>query len=216
MIVHEEAVAKGVRRITALTGQPAHDAEAHGEKLLAQLAAAEKAQGDALAQAVADLTKQMAEHALPALVRTRLREGLTALQKAVKDQEKSRSKEAAGQVVEVARRIAEEATGPVIIAPVDGADANGLRTAMDVITKKHPDAALLLGAATDGKVAFLAAVPKPLIARGLKAGDWVKHVAQIAGGGGGGRPDMAQAGGKDPTKLEAALDAGRKFAAEKI
>jgi alanyl-tRNA synthetase len=69
---------------------------------------------------------------------------------------------------------------------------------------------------TDGKVAFVAAVPQPLIKKGLKAGDWVRQVAQVAGGGGGGRPDMAQAGGKDPAKLQEALDAGRKYAQTRL
>ena len=75
---------------------------------------------------------------------------------------------------------------------------------------------MLLAAASDDKVALLAAVPQPMIARGLKAGDWVKAAAQVVGGGGGGRPDMAQAGGKDPAKLPEALEVARTFAAEKI
>ena len=104
----------------------------------------------------------------------------------------------------------------MIVAVVEGADGKTLRDAMDVIRKMKPDAALLLGAVADDKCAFLAAVPKALIAKGLKAGDWVREVAQAAGGGGGGRPDMAQAGGKDPAKLEEALAVGRQFAQAKL
>jgi alanyl-tRNA synthetase len=87
---------------------------------------------------------------------------------------------------------------------------------MDVIHASHPQSALLLGGVADDKVSFVARVPKALIDRGLKAGDWVKEVAQMTGGGGGGRPDMAQAGGKDPSKLDAALDHARAFAAQRI
>src|SRR5690606_34825361 len=113
-------------------------------------------------------------------------------------------------------RIADESSGPLIVAALSVADADALRTAMDVIRKKNPDAALLLGAATDGKVSFVAAVPTPLITNGLKAGDWVHEVTKAAAGERGGRADMAQAGGKDPDKLNEALDVGRAFAQKLI
>ena len=74
----------------------------------------------------------------------------------------------------------------------------------------------MLGAASGEKCAFIAAVPKPLIDRGLKAGDWVREAAKAAGGNGGGRPDMAQAGGKDAAKLGDALEVGRQFASSKL
>ena len=119
-------------------------------------------------------------------------------------------------MVDTARRIAEQEQGKIIVAAIDGADGNTLRDAMDIIRKKKPHAALLLGATDGKKVAFIAAVPKDLITQGLKAGDWIRQVAQAAGGGGGGRPDMAQAGGKDPSKLEVALEVGRKFAEGKL
>jgi alanyl-tRNA synthetase len=145
------------------------------------------------------------EAQLPVVMRTRIREELAELQKIVKQHDKERSKASTGSVVEEARRIAEESTGGLIVAAIDNADADGLRTAMDVIRKKNPDAALLLGATIDGKVSFVAAVPAAMIAKGLKAGDWVREVAKVAGGGGGGRPDMAQAGGTNPANLAAAL-----------
>ena len=59
-------------------------------------------------------------------------------------------------------------------------------------------------------------MPKQKIGEGLKAGDWVKETAKVCGGGGGGRPDMAQAGGKDPSKIDEALEAAKNFAASKI
>jgi alanyl-tRNA synthetase len=72
---------------------------------------------------------------------------------------------------------------------------------------------LLLSAdAQEGKVVIVAKVPKSLIAEGLKAGDWVKAAAQACGGGGGGRPDSAQAGGKDPARVEDAAEAARAHA----
>jgi len=71
-------------------------------------------------------------------------------------------------------------------------------------------AAIVLGAAAEGKVAFVAAVTPDLVARGVKAGAVVKAAAQVAGGGGGGRDTMAQAGGRDPEKLPEALEAARE------
>jgi len=70
----------------------------------------------------------------------------------------------------------------------------------------------MLASASDGKVSFVSAVSDDLIAKGLKAGDWIRETAKVAGGGGGGRPQMAQAGGKDPSKVDEALKTARKFA----
>jgi len=74
----------------------------------------------------------------------------------------------------------------------------------------------MLGAVRDGKVNFIAAVSDDLIAKGLKAGDWIRETAKVAGGGGGGRPQMAQAGGKDPAKLPDALARAREFAQDAV
>ena len=63
---------------------------------------------------------------------------------------------------------------------------------------------------------FVAAVSDDLIAKGLKAGDWIRETAKVAGGGGGGRPQMAQAGGKDPSKLPQALETAKAFAKAKM
>ncbi len=216
VVVSEEAVAKGVRRITALTGKAARDAEATAAALLASLESVRKLPDERLAAAVADVQDQMAEVTIPMVDRAKLRAGLEELHKRIKQQQKKVAAESAGQVVDQARAIADEAEGEVVVASIDGADGQTIRQAMDVIRKKRPEAAMLLGSVSDGKVAFLAAVPQALIDRGLKAGDWVREVARVAGGGGGGKPDMAQAGGKDPSKLEEALDKARAFAADQL
>jgi alanyl-tRNA synthetase len=215
-IISEEAVAKGIRRVTALTGSRAHQAEAHGQMLLSRVDALKQADDQHIASGIAELTIAMGEKPVPALMRAKLQAGIADLQKRAKAFDKQQSRAQSGQVVEQARRIAEQADGDLIVAAIDGADGNTLRDAMDVIRQKCPDAALLLGAAADGKCAFIAAVPKPYIEKGLKAGDWVREVAKVAGGGGGGRPDMAQAGGKDPSKLNDALNTARDFAASKM
>ena len=216
VIVSEDAVAKGVRRITALTGRSAHEASAHGDLLLSRLEMLKGRRPEALAEQIASLRSTMDDQPIPLLTRAKLRNGIGQLQVIAKQHQKQQGKQAEDAVVDVARKLAERSDENIIVASVEGADRNTLRTAMDVIRKKKPDAALLLGAVAEDKVAFLASVPKSLIARGLKAGDWVKEAAKIAGGAGGGRPDMAQAGGKDPEKLVEALEAGRAFAARNI
>ena len=211
-IVGEESVAKGVRRITAISGAEAHESVATADMLLHRLQSMKNLPLQKLATAVAELKGAMESATLPVGALATLRRGLSELQKTLKEQQKQEANQASGDVVQTARTIAESADGTVIVASVDGADARTLRTAMDVIRKRRPDAAMLLAAALPDRVAFVASVPKPIIDRGLKAGDWVKNVASAAGGSGGGRPDMAQAGAKDPSKLPDALEAARSYA----
>ena len=100
----------------------------------------------------------------------------------------------------------------VVVAEAAGANPNMLRQLVDQIRKKENSTAIFFAtAAGDSKVLLVAGVSKDLIERGVSAGSWVKEVAPLVGGGGGGRPDMAQAGGKDPTKLPQALEAAKAF-----
>ncbi|MNL55234.1 Alanine--tRNA ligase [compost metagenome] len=82
---------------------------------------------------------------------------------------------------------------------------DALRSTADELKTKLPDAVLVLGAAMDDKVNFVVSVPQNLVQKGFHAGKLVKEIAAVCGGGGGGRPDMAQAGGKDASKLGEAL-----------
>jgi alanyl-tRNA synthetase len=219
VVVSQDAVSKGVRRVTALTGAAAHKASAIGQSLLSRIESLHDAPADRLETAIADVTTAMGEATLPLLMKTKIQAGLADLTERVKDYKKAQGGKLEEQVIEEARAVAEatDEDALLVVAQIPGADAKTLRTAMDVIRKKRPSAAMLLAAdAGEGKVALLTAVPPELIAKGLKAGDWVKHTAPIVGGGGGGRPDMAQAGGKDPAKIEEALQAARQFAQDKL
>lgn len=93
----------------------------------------------------------------------------------------------------------------VLAAKVNVADMNNLRTMMDVLKNKLESAVVVLASVNDDKVNILAGVTKDLISQGYHAGKLVKEVASRCGGGGGGRPDMAQAGGKNPAQVEEAL-----------
>ncbi len=216
VLVSEEAVAKGVRRVVGITGEAAKEAVRQGEALVQDLARLEKADPAQVAGEVGGFLARVQEAGIPLVARDLLREGLERLKEVVKKLRKEEGKETAGRVVDEARRIADGADGHLVVARLDGVDAKSLRTAMDVIRSRKPDAALLLGSVDGDKVAFLAAVPEALVARGLKAGDWVREVAKVAGGSGGGKPDMAQAGGKDPAKLDDALEVGRTWASAKL
>jgi alanyl-tRNA synthetase len=93
-----------------------------------------------------------------------------------------------------------------IAAKVNGADMNSLRTMVDDLKNKIGSVVVLLGSANDDKVNLIAGVTKDLVGQGYHAGNLVKEAATICGGGGGGRPDMAQAGGKDASKLDEAIN----------
>ena len=215
VILSQDAVSKGVRRITAVTGAAAHKASAEGEQLLSRVETLRGAPVQDLDTKVEQLVRAVSEQPIPLVLKQKVQAGIADLSQRVKEYAKAEGSKQEETVVEAARAIADASAedAALIVAEVPGADAKTLRTAMDVIRKKRPGAAMLLAAAPSAdKVALLASVPKELVAKGLKAGDWVKHTAPIVGGGGGGRPDMAQAGGKDASKLVEALEAARAFA----
>ena len=114
--------------------------------------------------------------------------------------------------------LAENIQGRIIVDQVLGADKETLMTAMDVIKSRRPEVATMLLSANEleSKVAIVARVPEDLIAQGLKAGDWVREAAKTCGGGGGGRADMAQAGGKDPDAIPDAIERAKSFAEERL
>jgi alanyl-tRNA synthetase len=124
---------------------------------------------------------------------------------------KQRSAAPAAQTVGVDQLLAEaKAVGPakVVVAEVPGADAQGLRGLIDQLRRKAaPVAALLVSKAEDGKVTLIAGLSRDLVEQGGDAVAWVRSAAKVVGGGGGGRPDMAQAGGKNAEKIPQALEA---------
>jgi alanyl-tRNA synthetase len=220
IIVREEALAAGVRRITAITGPAAIAADAAARELEGRLRRAATLDEAALAAEFDDLARRLEEVTLGAAARHRLAGLLEPLRERVKAIRRQGAAAAREGVRDAAQTIADRAGGSVIIErlPGPGAGAAGekdaLLTAMDVIRARRANSAIMLFAVdeTAGKVSIAASVPKDLIARGLKAGDWVREAATACGGSGGGRPDMAQAGGKEPAKAFEAMDKARAFA----
>ena len=113
---------------------------------------------------------------------------------------------------------AEEIGGAkVVVAETRGANPNLMRQLIDQIRQKTEASAVLLAACQgEQKVTLVAGVSRQLVDRGLSAGDWVRDVAPVVGGGGGGKADMAQAGGKDPSKLPEALTKARQCISAKL
>src|SRR5207245_567272 len=114
------------------------------------------------------------------------------------------------QAIEALADSAEELDGArVLAATVEAADAKELLDIADRLKGRLDPAAILLGGSAGGRVFLVASVAPELVERGVKAGQVVKTAAAIVGGGGGGRDTMAQAGGRDPEQLDAAIVAGR-------
>jgi len=195
-IVAEEPVAKGVRRISAVTGAKALDRVRQTELLVKELCVALKAPADELSRRIAALQDELRD--------------------AKRELAKYASQAAAGAVDTLIANAETIGGVRVITYLAENVTRDAIREMIDTLRDKAAPAAVLIGAVIDGKVSLTAAVTKDLIARGLSAGDCVKLAAKQVGGGGGGRPDMAEAGGKDPSKLVDALKAGAEYFRSKL
>jgi len=182
-IVSETGVAAGVRRIEAQTGS---GALAHMKKLETGI------------RELSDLLK-VGQSELVA----KTRKVMTQLKDKERELEELKLKVAGGSAVEATAKTV--AGVQVHVQRTDGLDVNGMRALADQLRDKLKSGVVALGAANDGKVSLLVVVTKDLITR-LKAGDIIKEMAAEVGGTGGGRPEMAQAGGKDPARLDVALE----------
>jgi alanyl-tRNA synthetase len=126
-----------------------------------------------------------------------------------------KSKLASSQGDDLAAQAVEIKGAKVLAAKIDGADSKALREAMDKLKDKLKSCVLLLSAVDGAKVALIAGVSADLTSK-VKAGELVNFVAQQVGGKGGGRPDMAQAGGTDPSKLSEALASVKGWIEQKL
>jgi alanyl-tRNA synthetase len=222
-ITAEESVSKGIRRIVALTGNAAKYATEQAA-VIDDLILQSKTIADADVQGlIAALQKAVAAGNVPLRAKRRGQAAIGELQARYKAWEKANKSQSTGSGVDaiaVASELLDKAPtlggGKIVVGEIPGASDEQLRSAIDSLKKKSPSHGVLLGAAIDGKVSFVAVVSDDLIKRGLKAGDWVREAAKVTGGGGGGRPQMAQAGGKDPAKLPEALARAASFATEVI
>jgi alanyl-tRNA synthetase len=194
-VLSEGGVAAGVRRVEATTGEGALAVVQEHEARLAQAAAALKAPQQEVVQKIAQM--------------------LDNVRSLERDLARLKSKLASVQGEDLADRAAEVKGVRVLAATLEGADARALRETLDKLKGRLKSAAIVLAAADGGKVSLIAGVTADLTAK-LKAGDLVNFVAQQVGGKGGGRPDMAQAGGTEPDKLPRALESVRRWVEERL
>jgi alanyl-tRNA synthetase len=185
-IVSEGSSASNVRRIEAVTGPEAVTLLRAHDALVREAATALRTSPEQVPARVADLQQQLKD--------------------AVKA---GPSSNGAVDVDALAAGAIDIGGVRVLTSVVKVADAKALLDAADRLKNVLGDAAIVIGAETGGKVALVASVAPALVARGIKAGQLVKVAAEVVGGGGGGRDTMAQAGGKDPEKLDDALAAAR-------
>jgi alanyl-tRNA synthetase len=194
-VVGEGGVAAGIRRIEAVTGRGALAFVQDQEAKLAGAAATLKAP-------VAEIEARIAQ----------LVDGARA---AEKELARLKSKAATSAGDDLAGGAVDVKGAKVLAVALEGADVKALRETMDKLKDKLKSAAIVLGSVADGKVTLIAGVTSDLTAK-VKAGDLVNHVAQQVGGKGGGRPDMAQAGGTDPAALPAALRSVLAYVEQKL
>ena len=194
-IVAESGVAAGIRRVEAVTGDGALAWVQDREAKLAEAAAALRTNPDEVAQKIAQM-----------------QDSVRALERELG---RLKSKVASSQGDELADRAQEVKGVKVLAASLDGADAKTLRETLDKLKDRLRSAAIVLAAADGSKVSLVAGVTSDLTAK-VKAGDLVNFVAQQVGGKGGGRADMAQAGGTDSSKLPAALGSVTDWVAQRL
>ena len=184
-IVSESGISAGVRRIEALTSKGLLKYYDKLEETLKEAAALVKATPDHLAEKI---SHTLAEN--------------KSLHSEVESLKSKMAKESMGDVTEQV----EEVKGVKVLAlKVDGADMNGLRDLGDQLKEKLGEGVVVLASGADGKVSLMATATDGAIKQGAHAGNLVKAIAGCVGGGGGGRPNMAQAGGKNPAGIDEAL-----------
>ena len=187
-VVSEGGIAAGVRRIEAVTGLGALDYANRTRAALREVAEILKVSEDSVAVRVDKLIQDLHDEE--------------------REVHRLTSRLAAGSVDSIVAGREMVGGVAVVASPVEAPDAESLRNLADQIRDRLGSGIVLLGAVTGDKLGFVACVTRDLVELGYNAGAIVKEAARAAGGGGGGRPDMAQAGGRDVSKLDAALAAG--------
>jgi alanyl-tRNA synthetase len=186
LILSEGSAAAGVRRIEAVTGRGAYEVVQRRFRALKQSAAL-------LGSALEDV---------PAKTQALLDDAGSAR----KQIQRLRQDLVAAEFVRYLAEVPFVADVPVLALVLPNADADTLRQMTDRFRQQYPSGVVVLGSAVDSRPALIACVTDDLVKRGLNAGEIVRTIAQVIGGSGGGRPTLAQAGGKDASRLQEAID----------
>jgi alanyl-tRNA synthetase len=205
-IIKEESISAGVRRITALTGTGLNARLEKASDIVDELSAMLKVPSEALVDRLGQLIKDNKK-----------------LSKELKTAAKATGSDVMAEAKQLLQKCEKIGETSIIVGRLQStgrltADTRieQAREAVDMLKKKAKSAAIVLGFEDDDKATLLAGMTDDLIKKGLKAGDIVKAIAPIIDGGGGGRPQMAQAGGKNPKKIDDALKEASKIITEKL
>jgi len=196
LITYEGSIAAGIRRIEAMTGWGAYQLARERMNTLDQI-------NTYLGTA-------------PTETLTRIENLSQALVNAEKENEKLRVQLVGSAFDQILDEVEQVEGVPVLKAILPNADMEALREMADKFRQRHPTGVVVLASEHEGKPLLIAAVTDDLVKRGLHAGKLVQKVASVVGGGGGGRPTLAQAGGKDPDKLAEALDQVQVYLSETL
>jgi len=196
-IVGEEAVGKGVRRLTCVTARKAVEVVQQEDAILAELAGSFRCKADELPARVAGLQEEMKK------LQAQLKKG------------------AASDLTSVGDRLLASALdmngAKIVVGEVPAMPEEALRTQMDRLRQKAGSAVIVIGWADDGKVGLMASATEDLVKKGAHAGKLVQEAAKVVGGKGGGKPTgIASGGGKEPAKLGEALETARKLAGQQL
>ncbi len=184
-IISESGVAAGVRRIDALTGQAVLDYYANIENMLYEAARIAKSE--------------------PAKLNAKIESLLEEIKVLHSENESLKSKLANNSLGDVMSNVKEIKGFNVLATKVDGVDMNGLRNLGDNLKEKLTNGVIVLASSQEDKVNLIVMATDDAVKNGAHAGNIIKSIAPLVGGGGGGRPNMAQAGGKNPAGIDAAL-----------
>ena len=195
-ITSESSIAAGIRRLEAVTGNDALTRIRQKEKTLDRLCNVLDVQENMAVQRAEELMLQVRD-----------------LRKDVQKAKKEGTREFSSELIANAREI----SGVKIVTEViEGVDIGDLRKTVDSLKESLGSVAIVLGTTEDGKVTLITSLSNDLVKKGLHAGNIARDIAKIVGGGGGGRADMAQAGGQLPDKINEAIDLGFRIIQEKI
>ncbi|MCG3137655.1 MAG: Alanine--tRNA ligase [Phycisphaerae bacterium] len=230
-ILEESAVAKGVRRIIGVAGEVARQADEVARRQQQEYHEMAKLPDDQLADRLPDFQQRVNNESYPLLIKHELRDKLETLQERIKQFTKQQARQEGQGVRQVVEQLLRDAQGAAgfspqgavkptttltIVGEIPSAPPEQIREAIDYLRDKASSAAIFLASPTGEKVLLFASMTDDLVAKKLGAGDLIKAVAPIVGGGGGGKPQLAQAGGKHSEKLHEALAAARKWIEEKL
>ncbi|EGD79715.1 alanyl-tRNA synthetase [Salpingoeca rosetta] len=211
-ILSEEAVAKGIRRIVAVTGQEALKAHRAAD------AYERRIRDDLDAKEVTSLDAELGTATIPAVRKEEMRARLKAMSKKHAEARLAERKAKAAHAKTRANELIEEKPEGFVVETLDvGANAKAIGEALKLLKKKLPDVAFMFFGAEEGAVAYTCQVPKAMVdEKGIKASEWIKRVNEVLGGRGGGRDLVAQGTADDSTKLTLAQEAARAYIEERL